>query len=451
MILSAITTAAFVLLMWLIAFKYRRHPSPDEFFIANRRAAPVTVGAALFQLIGGGEIVTITSLAWANGFSAISLFLGYSAAFFVIGLLARRIRRRAELANYYSLPDYIYDVYGIGAGRIVAVVSIVAFFALMLLQFSAAGQLLAPLIGLKYETAVVLMAVIPVTYLVLGGFRTVLATDLLQGAVMFALSGFLACYLGYHYGLRVSSPQIAAMPVFSSLSMILTGFFVALASSDVWQRAFAARTDRAARLGFFQGATWLLLGGFILCWMGVLARQLGVAENADAAFGSLMANTLPAPLQSLVALLMFVALISTADTEMFLLSSLLQREYCRATLTHSGGLDGANSTVNRGRGLLVAISISGMLIALAWRDLIQLYTWLLSALLVVSPVVIVSLFSHVGRKTAFWALVLNALLFIGLAFLNALTLENAFLIVLPGGVALAFGALLEKSQHGAHH
>jgi solute:Na+ symporter, SSS family len=434
----------FAVVMVLIAWHYRVHPSSDEYFIAGRRAAPVTVGAALFQLIGGGEIVTITALAWSHGFAAISLFLGYAGAFFALGFFAQKIRARAELAKYYSLPDYVYDVHGPRAGRIVAGISILAFFALMLLQFSSAGHLLAPLVGLRYESAVIMMALIPLTYLIIGGFKTVLVTDLLQGGVMLAIMLILAGVLGVQYGFVGAAAGTSPLPLFSCASMVLTGFFVAVASSDVWQRALAAKTNHAARIGFFQGGFWLLIGGLVLSWMGVLAKYLGVSDNADSAFSLLMSKLLPPPLQALVALLMFVALISTADTEMFLLSSLLQREYSR--LRHGGESLNCDD-VSRGRALLFVIAVLGAIIALVWRELIEVYTWLLSTLLVASPLVAASLFGRVGPKSAAWCLALNGVLFVTLWGVGVLNLENAFLIVLPGTAVLLFGHFLETKAN----
>jgi Na+/proline symporter len=431
-----------------VAIRFRIHPSRDEFFMAGRKAAPVTVGAALFQLIGGGEIVTVAALGYSHGFAAISLFVGYAAAFFLLGLFAPRIRARAELAKYNSLPDYIYDQFGTATGRIVAIISIVAFFALMLLQFSAAGQLLAPLIGLSYESAVVVTAAIPLIYLAIGGFKTVLVTDLLQGAAMFLLMAFFAGVLLLQKGFVTSAAGTVPLPMFSSVSMILTGLFVALASSDVWQRALAARTDRAAKVGFFQGGTWLLLGGLLLSWLGVLARHLQVTDTPDLAFGALMSNALTPALQGLVALLMFVTIVSTADTEIFLLGSLLQREYGRYAGAVDNQATGDLDNINRGRGMLIAIAVLGALVALVWRDLILVYTWLLSSLLVISPLVVASLFWRVGGKTSLFSIATNAVLFAVLALTGGLNLENAFLIVVPGGLILIAGRYLEGASNG---
>jgi Na+/proline symporter len=445
---AVLSIAIFATVMVAVAIRFRLHPTPNEFFVAGRKAAPVTVGAALFQLIGGGEVVTITALGYTHGFTAISLFLGYSAAFFLLGFLAPRIRSRAELARYNSLPDYIYDHFGTATGRIVAAISIVAFFALMLLQFSAAGQLLAPLIGLSYESAVLLTALIPLVYLAIGGFRTVLVTDLLQGAAMFLLMAFLAGVLLVQRGFVVQASGTVPLPTFSSVSMVLTGFFVALASSDVWQRSLAARSDRAAKIGFLQGGTWLLLAGLLLSWLGIVARHLQVTDSADSAFGALMSNALTPALQGLVALLMFVTIVSTADTEMFLLSSLLQREYGR----FRAGLNPENDqldNINRARGMLIGIAAAGAVVALMWRDLIQVYTWLLSSLLVIAPLVAASLLWKIGPKTALCSVFLNLMLFGILATIGTLTLESAFLIVIPGAITILAGAFVEKGTYVA--
>lgn len=440
--------ALYAMAMIVVAVRFRLHPSRDEFFMAGRNAASITVGAALFQLIGGGEVVTVTALGYSHGFAAISLFVGYAAAFFLLGFLAPRIRARAGLARYNSLPDYIYDQFGTATGRLVAAISIVAFFALMLLQFSAAGQLLSPLVGLSYESGVLLTALIPLIYLTIGGFKTVLVTDLLQGATMFLLMVFFACVLLFKEGFVSEASGTVPLPTFSGISMILTGLFVALASSDVWQRSLAAKTDRAAKVGFFQGGTWLLLGGLLLSWLGIVARHLHVTESADSAFGALMSNALDPALQGLVAVLMFVTIVSTADTEIFLLGSLLQREYGRYADSTADQRTGELDNINRGRGMLIVIAVFGALVALVWRDLIQVYTWLLSSLLVIAPLVAASFLWKIGPRTALCSVLLNLALFAGLASVETLTLENAFFIVIPGLISIIAGAFLEKDTYG---
>ena len=60
--------------------------------MGGRTAPWYGVGAAIFSLIGGGEIVALTALGFSYGFAAISLFAGYAIGFIILGMAAGKIR-----------------------------------------------------------------------------------------------------------------------------------------------------------------------------------------------------------------------------------------------------------------------------------------------------------------------------------------------------------------------
>ena len=43
----------------------RSHPTGDQYLMGNRDASAFLVGSALFTLVGGGELVTLTAMAFS--------------------------------------------------------------------------------------------------------------------------------------------------------------------------------------------------------------------------------------------------------------------------------------------------------------------------------------------------------------------------------------------------
>ena len=165
---------AFIFLLYSAALislsLYLNKKSGNDFVMGGRNASSIFVGGALFSLIGGGELVTLTSLAVVYGLPAISLFAGYALGFVFLALSASRIRAQSQ-DHFVSIPDFISRQYGRMAGKLVFLVSFLAFFSMLVLQFVAGGQILGALAGWQYHVGVLAIAGVTVVYLVIEASR----------------------------------------------------------------------------------------------------------------------------------------------------------------------------------------------------------------------------------------------------------------------------------------
>lgn len=421
----------YLVIVATVAVLFRNHETVDDFLIANRSAGALQVSQGLFTLIGGGEFVTMATLGFVYGLNAVALFLGYGLAFFFLAMNATRLRHSSAEKKFVSLPDYVYHHFGPGPSFFAFAFSVAAFFALLMLQFSAAASVLTPITGVPYTAWLVLLTVAITSYLVIGGLRAVLTTDVLQGAAMLGLLPVLLWMLFATLGSEPSIAWFGTEPLSPAIftSLTVTGFLVGSSSADVWQRAYAAQSDRAARRGFIWGGFLFLVYGLALAMLGIAAQHLGVT-NADTAFVDLaVQHTSPVAL-IVVVLLLVAAISSTADTEIFLLASLFQRELPRVRL-----LDASHpllSTLGGVRTLVVIVAVTAAVASIFFRDLVGIYSWLLSALLVISPIIVFSLFAKASSTGMFLSMLANAVLFAILIGLGYLTLDNAYLIAVPG-------------------
>jgi len=100
---------------------------------------------------------------------------------------------------------------------------------------------------------------------------------------------------------------------------------------------------------------------------------------------------------------------------------------------------------------VVVVASSAIGLSLVFRELVQIYTWLLSAVLVISPMVIGSLYVRASQRLVVASLVTNLLLFVALAVTGVLSPENAYWIVVPGfvlyGAALAYHDKRMRDEH----
>jgi len=441
---TSLVIIAYSALVVAISIATRKHKTVDEYLMGGRNASPAYVGSALFTLVGGGELVTLTALAYTYGWAGLSLFLGYALGFAFLAIIAGRIRASDTGAKALSLPDYAHQVFGPTAGHLVFLVSFAAFFSMLLIQFVAGGQILQPLLKIDYSLCVLIVAFVAATYLVIGGFRTVLATDMIQGVSRLLLMPLLilAVVFGIKGGLQPFSAE--PLPLMVWVSLTITGFFAAASSADVWQRIYAARSDKAASRGLLIGAAGMLLFGAMLVLLGILSKAGGVALSPDSAFVDAMSSGLPAWATSLAVILVLSTIMGTADTEIFLLAGMLGRELLRVRGVRDVDSIIYRQSVTKSRVLVIVIAGSAVALSLIFRELITIYTWLLSAILVISPMVLGSLFIKPKQWQVQWSMILNLLLFIVLAVMGWLSPENAYLIVIPGFIL--FGVLVLRAR-----
>lgn len=425
----------------LLAWRDRRSSSFDAYLMGGRDAKWYGVGASIFSLIGGGEIVALTALGFTFGAAAISLFAGYAIGFVALGLASAKIRRLGGSESFVSLPDFIHLRFGSFAGSLTFAVSLAAFFALLMIQFSAGGKLVSGLAGVSYEHAAVAIGLLVTLYLAVGGFRTVIATDMLQGVARFLLIPILvgALYYASAKGGSGASPTIEgmeSMPTEVIAGLVLTGFFSAVASADVWQRIYAAGSDRDSMAGLIFGAALMLLFGALLVYVGMSAKEIAPKSVADDAFSTALSGGIPNWVVTTAVALVLVSVLSTADTEIFVLTSLIGREASREGSFKLTSLDG-RSPPTWARTLVVVMGALSTGAALLFSDVIQIYVWLICLLLAISPAVIAGILGRFNGSGVAISILLNLSLFGGLAAIGKITADTAYYIVVPGFVLIA--------------
>lgn len=415
--------------------------SGDDYLIGGRRFSAIFVSFGLFTLVGGGTFVANTSLGFTFGVYGFSLFFGNGIAFLVLGLFAHRIR--ALYAEYMpiSIVDYIYKRYGRIAGWITFLVTFLAFFGLLVMQFMAAGTLLEPVLGLSYIEIVVAVGLIATSYLVLAGFRAVMGTDILQGIIIVILIPALIL-IAKPADVQAVHWLPAEVDWVAVAGLAYAGFISAMASSDIWQRAFAASDARVARTGFIVGAAVLSFLGFMLILLGIFAAATG-STNADEAFGYMMQTRLPNWASIPLALMILSVIISTVDTEIFLLGGLAERQLGRIVGRPEEQL-AAGTSLGRSRLWVVSCALAAIVCAIFYQDLVTLYGWLLSLSLIIGPLTFASLFFRIRPVVGALILVLNCVIFGIAILLDLVSIDNSYIIAIPSTAILILFGLLDR-------
>ena len=440
---------AYGLTIVALCWFFRPQEGYVDFIVGNKSSGWLITAFGLFTLIGGGELVAGAALGYVFGWAGVLLFVGYGISFVLLAILSPRLLGDAAPGTA-SYVDYAHQKFGNTVGAIVLLGHISAFFALLVLQLSAGGHVISSLSSLSYMESVLLCAFLICLYLLVGGYRAVMVTDVVQGLVM-ALLIAVAAYATF--GAHLPEPQGPGMQGFASPGLdmswgiLFSGLIIGLASADVWQRVFAARSSSAAQGGFVAGGILLAIYGGLIVYFGILSRGYGLTEDPDAAYMSVLRSALPVSLLVAASFATLAAVLSTADTEIFLIGSLLERGY-RQWMTNAPPWIPGDGHKSLGTRCFIVAVVACACVAAYWGDdLAVLFNWMFVSYMILAPTIAASvLVPSLGRLAFLASFASSGAMFVGLLSQELLSLSNSYVLAVPA-IAVALYSMI-KNQEG---
>ena len=250
---SAVVSIAFgAYLLVLIAITWRSRGAatgPDGFVLGNRQVGLLgTMASQQVSITDGTGFIILVSLGASMGFGLLWFGVGTSVAYLLLAWQARRVRVFAEKANYVTVSDLIRDRVGPRAALTSAVVIVLTMFLSMGGSLHIAGQMFSELFQVHSALGVIVTALLIGGYLVVGGYLTVIRTDVLQWSVVMGLAA-LAWSVGDVPSAPAAMRQLVDISVSELVGLSTLFFFVNYAYVDTWQRIFSAKSASTARLG----------------------------------------------------------------------------------------------------------------------------------------------------------------------------------------------------------
>ena len=374
--------ALVTLLISLYGFK-REKKTPEDYFLAGR-----TVGTAVlfFTLVA-----TNFSAFFFLGFAGAGYRIGYSyygtmafgtafvaVAFYLVG---DRVWRIGQAKGYITPPELIGKSLNSKSLEL-AYLAVMVVFTLpyLALQPIGAGYIIASLTHgeVPYFVAASLITAFIVLYVYLGGMRTVAWTDVLQGIMMFSLiTAALFMITRGLGGLGHANEQLLAQEpeLFSAqgkdnyytprkwFSFTLIWFLSVPMFPHIFMRFFIPRTSRSLR-------TTITLYPVITAILFLFPITIGVlghipfpaleGKQADQILPMMLGAYTPFWFEALVMIGALAAFMSTMDSQLLALSSILTRDVYQRTLVPAAS---HRRQVLVGRLLVAVLAVLGLAIA----------------------------------------------------------------------------------------
>ena len=316
----------------------RRVDATSDFFVAGRRLGPGLIFATLLAAnLGAGTTVNAAGLGYRDGLSAWwwvgSAGVGSIVLAFWVG---PRLRHLAATHDLHTVGDFLEHRYGRHVRATIAILLWIGSLALLSAQLMAMGFVVSTVSGLDRWVGSVIGGIVVTVYFTAGGLLTSVLVNTVQLVVL--LVGFVVVCPLILASVGGWSPVLAATSEIEGYWNIWRGggsgwFYLAMlgpsfiVSPGILQRVYAARDDRAVKLGVGLNALALLVFAAAPTLLGMIARTV-TPNLADQNFAlpMLLIETLPPVPAALGVAAIFSAEVSSADAILFMLATSLSRD-----------------------------------------------------------------------------------------------------------------------------
>jgi len=293
-----------VMLLYNAYLGGRASRNMDGFYVGGRNMGGLVIGVSFFatfastnSYIGHAGKGYAYGLPWLVMALALVVFTWVSWRW-----VGPNLRRFASQWDALTIPDYLgsrflspqQDRSNHPLRTVAALVIVFSSLLYLIAIFKGAGHLFQMFLGVSYETAVGITLVIVMLYTSIGGFVSVVRTDVMQGLLMVLGSITIFYFVTAAAGGVGAIAQLPAMPdkeflfelnggipLLVLLGISLSGSLKLLVDPRQISRFYALRDDRAVKQGVWIAVTGLALVQFCIFPVGVYAHLImsGVTDT----------------------------------------------------------------------------------------------------------------------------------------------------------------------------
>ena len=390
--LALVALVAYTLALGYNAYVGRQRSSTvSDYYVGGRRLGGFVLGVSFFatyastnSYIGNAGKGYSYGAPWLLMVVMMLVFTYLSWRF-----VAPRMRRLTAAWGSVTLPDYLVARFAPSAGvasttglaktlRIsCGLVVVFASLLYLLAIFKGSGNLLQLFLGVPYEVAVGVSLVIVVLYTSVGGFHSVVRTDVLQGLLMlFGAVSIFFCVTQAAGGVGVlvamqREPatahlftQDAGVPLVVLIGIALAGSMKLLVDPRQLSRFYGLKDERSVRVGLWTALVGIAVIQLCLFPIGIYAHQiLDLVTDTDMIVPTLVndPSIFPLWLSDLLIVAIIAAAMSSMDSVLLVAASV----FCHDLWSPLRSTELSSSqSVNLTRAFVVAFAVAGALLAL---------------------------------------------------------------------------------------
>ena len=333
---SSLTLVIVISLMFVFLGLYnsKKHQGLNNYLTANRNIGLFSLTTSLTASALGAWILfgPASAATWGGIGAVIGYSLGTAFPMFFLIYLGKKIRK--EFPKGSSLIEFMRKKFGKSLFKLILLMTIFYMFIFLCAEVTAVAVLINYISGTKLWITALIVLLSTLAYTLYGGLRASIFTDNIQmiviGALLLISLFYIKTFIGSEFSfefINKKNPQLLSSSYIPSYTAGLT-FFIAVAATNLfhqgnWQRVYAAKNFETLRKGLIISFFIIIPIVFYMGFTGMVAFSINPTTRPDLGFFVLLLKEQKELLSLLVIVLGLALTISTVDTLVNAISSLI--------------------------------------------------------------------------------------------------------------------------------
>ena len=418
-LISQSTSLALVIFISLIftflgIYNSKKYQGLNNYLTANRNVGLFSLTTSLTASALGAWILfgPVSAATWGGIGAIIGYSLGTAFPMFFLIFLGKKIRK--EFSKGSSLIEFMRKKFGKSLFKLIMIMTIFYMFIFLCAEVTAIAILINYISGTELWITALIVLFTTLAYTLYGGLKASIFTDNIQMIVIIILLLisfiFIISFMGSDFSfdlVKKENPHLLSSSYAANYTAGVT-FFIAVAATNLfhqgnWQRVYAAKNYETLKKSLIISFFLIIPIVFFMGFIGMIAFSIDPNSRPDLGFFLLLLRE-PNVLLSLLIIVLCLALtISTVDTLINAISSLIVVDG-KAMLNLTKKIN----YLDLSKYVIIFLSIVSFLIASRGFDI--LYLFLLADLFCCAFVftVFYSFYNkNISERTAFFSIIIG--------------------------------------------
>jgi len=406
-----ITSLIFALLGLYHSKKYQ---GLSNYLTANRNIGLFSLTTSLTSSALGAWILfgPASAATWGGIGAIIGYSLGTAFPMFFLIYLGKKIRK--EFSKGSSLIEFMRKKFGKSLFKLILLMTIFYMFIFLCAEVTAIAVLINYISGVELWITALIVLLATLVYTLYGGLRVSIFTDNIQmiviGVLLLISFYYITSFTGSEFSfkfIKENNPHLLSSSYVPNYTAGLT-FFIAVAATNLfhqgnWQRVYAAKNFETLKKSLIISFFIIIPIVFYMGFTGMVAFSIDPTTRPDLGFFTLLLKEQTEILSLIVIILGLALTISTVDTLVNAISSLIVVDG-KATFN----MDKKTNYLNFSKYLILFLSLISFIVASKGFDI--LYLFLLADLFCCAFVLTVfySFYNkNINEKTAYISIIVG--------------------------------------------
>jgi len=333
---TSLTLVIIISLMFVFLGLYnsRNYQGLNNYLTANRNIGLFSLTTSLTASALGAWILfgPASAATWGGIGAIIGYSLGTAFPMFFLIYLGKKIRK--DFPKGSSLIEFMRKKFGKSLFKLILLMTIFYMFIFLCAEVTAVAVLINYISGTELWITALIVLMSTLAYTLYGGLRASIFTDNIQMVVIVVLLlislAYISSFTGSEFSfdfIKEKNPQLLSSSYVPSYTAGLT-FFIAVAATNLfhqgnWQRVYAAKNLETLRKSLIISFFIIIPIVFYMGFSGMVAFSIDPTTRPDLGFFTLLLKDQTELLSVVVIILGLALTISTVDTLVNAISSLI--------------------------------------------------------------------------------------------------------------------------------